>query len=55
MNKKLNKRQVAYEVIRKRIIEGVYVPGQRIIIDQIAKEVGSSHIPVREAIHQLES
>lgn len=55
MNKKPNKRQVAYEVIRKRIIEGVYVPGQRIIIDQIAKEVGSSHIPVREAIHQLES
>ncbi|MFD2215474.1 GntR family transcriptional regulator [Metabacillus endolithicus] len=55
MNKKPNKRQIAYEVIRKRIIEGVYVPGQRIIIDQIAKEVGSSHIPVREAIHQLES
>lgn len=55
MSKKLNKRQVAYEVIRKRIIDGAYVPGQRIIIDQIAKEVGSSHIPVREAIHQLES
>ncbi|MDQ0175359.1 GntR family transcriptional regulator [Bacillus chungangensis] len=54
-NKKLNKRQYAYEVIRKRILNGTYVPGQRIIIDQIAKEVGSSHIPVREAIHQLES
>jgi DNA-binding GntR family transcriptional regulator len=55
MNKKINKRQYAYEVIRSRIVEGIYVPGQRIIIDQIAKEVGSSHIPVREAIHQLES
>ncbi|WP_406600314.1 GntR family transcriptional regulator [Metabacillus sediminilitoris] len=55
MEKKLNKRQYAYEVIRSRIIDGVYVPGQRIIIDQIAKEVGSSPIPVREAIHQLES
>lgn len=55
MEKKLNKRQYAYEVIRSRIVEGVYGPGQRIIIDQIAKEVGSSHIPVREAIHQLES
>ena len=54
-NRKLNKRQYAYEVIRKRILNGTYVPGQRIIIDQIAKEVGSSHIPVREAIHQLES
>lgn len=54
-NKKLNKRQYAYQVIRSRILEGVYVPGQRIVIDQIAKEVNSSHIPVREAIHQLES
>src|SRR5699024_8293933 len=50
-----NKRQNAYQVIRNRIIEGTYVPGKRIIIDQIAKEVESSHIPVREAIHQLES
>lgn len=54
-NKKLNKKQYAYQVIRNRIIEGTYAPGQRIIIDQIAKEVESSHIPVREAIHQLES
>mgnify|MGYP001340680546 CR=1 FL=1 len=53
--KKLNKRQYAYQVIRSRILDGTYVPGQRIIIDQIAKEVNSSHIPVREAIHQLES
>jgi|SRR5690625_514584 len=54
-NKKLNKRQYAYQVLRSRILDGTYVPGQRIIIDQIAKEVQSSHIPVREAIHQLES
>jgi DNA-binding GntR family transcriptional regulator len=52
---KLNKRQYAYKVILSRILDGSYVPGQRIIIDQIAKEVGSSHIPVREAIHQLEA
>lgn len=52
---KLNKRQYAYEVVRSRILDGVYVPGQRIIIDQIAKEVGSSHIPVREAMRQLEA
>ncbi|HEX6593974.1 MAG TPA: GntR family transcriptional regulator [Bacillota bacterium] len=55
MVKKLNKRQYAYQVIRSRIVDGTYVPGQRIVIDQIAKEVRSSHIPVREAIHQLES
>lgn len=55
MTNKLNKRQFAYQVIRARILDGTYVPGQRLIIDQIAKEVQSSHIPVREAIHQLES
>jgi DNA-binding GntR family transcriptional regulator len=55
MENKMNKRQYAYKVIRTRIVDGTYAPGQRIIIDQIAKEVGSSHIPVREAIHQLES
>src|SRR5690625_3126227 len=54
-NKNLNKRQYAYQVLRTRILDGTYVPGQRIVIDQIAKEVNSSHIPVREAIHQLES
>src|SRR5699024_9908943 len=54
MVKKINKRQYAYQVIRSRIIDGTYVPGQRIVIDQIAKEVRSSHIPVREAMHQLE-
>ena len=54
-NTKVSKRQYAYNVIKAKIVDGTYVPGQRIIIDQIAKEVGSSHIPVREAIHQLES
>lgn len=51
----MNKRQYAYKVIHTRIVDGTYAPGQRIIIDQIAKEIGCSHIPVREAIHQLES
>lgn len=52
---KMNKRQYAYHVIRSRIVDGTYTSGQRLVIDQIAKEVQSSHIPVREAIHQLES
>ncbi|MBB6451297.1 DNA-binding GntR family transcriptional regulator [Geomicrobium halophilum] len=52
---KVNKTQYAYEVIRTRILDGIYTQGQRIIIDQIAREVGSSHIPVREALRQLES
>ncbi|MFZ3578434.1 GntR family transcriptional regulator [Virgibacillus sp. DJP39] len=52
---KENKQQKAYRVIKARIIERVFVPGQRIVIDQLAKELNSSSIPVREAIRQLES
>lgn len=52
---KESKQQKAYRVIKARIIERVFVPGQRIVIDQLAKELDSSSIPVREAIRQLES
>lgn len=50
-----NKTQIAYEYILSRIESGVYGPGYRIIIDQIARELGLSSIPVREAIRQLEA
>lgn len=52
---KENKQQKAYRIIKARIIERIFVPGQRIVIDQIAKELKSSSIPIREAIRQLES
>ncbi|GAK12408.1 transcriptional regulator, GntR family [Geomicrobium sp. JCM 19039] len=45
----------AYMLVKERILDGTYLPGQRLVIDQIAKEVGSSHIPVREAIRKLEA
>lgn len=51
----ISKSQYAYEFIREKIIDGIYGPGQRIIIDQIAKELGTSTIPIREAIRNLES
>lgn len=51
----VNKSKYAYDVLRSRILDGTYSPGQRIILDQFAKEVGSSHIPVREAMRRLES
>lgn len=50
-----NKQQKIYRVLKERIIERIYVPGQRIVIDQIAKELQTSTIPVREAIRQLEA
>ncbi|WP_066396431.1 GntR family transcriptional regulator [Neobacillus mesonae] len=53
-NQSISKTQYAYEYLRTQILDGVYGPGQRIIIDQVAKELGASTIPVREAIRQLE-
>lgn len=50
-----NKTQMAYEYILTHIEQGAYGPGYRIVIDQIAKELNLSSIPVREAIRQLEA
>ncbi|MBS4210254.1 GntR family transcriptional regulator [Bacillus sp. FJAT-50079] len=55
MNMKENKQQKAYRIIKSRIVERVYAPGQRLVIDQLAKELASSSIPIREAIRQLEA
>jgi DNA-binding GntR family transcriptional regulator len=52
-NKKLNKQEYAYKIIRERILDGSYSPGYRIVINQIAKELDSSAIPIREALRQL--
>ncbi len=39
--------------VKKFIITGRYLPGQRIVIDSLAKELGVSVTPVREALHYL--
>ncbi|WP_035098403.1 GntR family transcriptional regulator [Anoxybacteroides tepidamans] len=53
-SKKLNKQQHAYEIIRERIMTGVYAPGQRVVTSQLAAELSVSIIPVREALKKLE-
>ncbi|MGV3489316.1 MAG: GntR family transcriptional regulator [Tuberibacillus sp.] len=50
-----NKHQYAYNVLRSRILNGTYSPGHRIVIDQMAKELSLSAIPIREAIRNLEA
>ncbi|MEO0998731.1 MAG: GntR family transcriptional regulator, partial [Pseudomonadota bacterium] len=45
----------AYEVIRSAIIEGRYVPGDRITESEIAGTAEVSRTPVREALHRLEA
>lgn len=45
----------AYESLRRWIAEGVYQPGDRLVLDRIARELGISVVPVREAIRRLEA
>lgn len=44
---------LAHEEIQKRITDGVYKVDQRLLIDALAKEFGTSLIPIREALARL--
>nr|WP_158867727.1 GntR family transcriptional regulator [Leifsonia sp. AG29] len=50
-----SKSQLAYEFIRARIDDGRYGSGLRLVLGQIAGELGVSVVPVREAIRRLEA
>src|SRR6266516_4130223 len=52
---KRNKHEQAYSIIRERIFNGTYVPGYRLVIDGLARELGISPVPIREAIRRLEA
>ena len=43
------------EVLLQRILDGTYLPGERIIETRVARELGVSPGPVREALRELES
>ena len=46
--------EIAHDAIRDGILTGRHAPGQRLIADDLAKELGVSRMPVREALHRLE-
>jgi len=46
---------LAYEHIRRAIVEGQLAPGQRIVAQVVAAEAGISRIPVMQALRRLES
>ncbi|GAA4430963.1 GntR family transcriptional regulator [Georgenia halophila] len=50
-----SKSQRAYEHLHERIESGAYGPGYRLVLDTIAREIGVSVVPVREAIRRLEA
>ena len=51
----VSKSHIAYEHLRERITRGAYGPGYRLVLDQLARELGMSVVPVREAIRRLEA
>jgi DNA-binding GntR family transcriptional regulator len=51
----VNKQERTYEILRDRIHAGVYAPKARLNIDALARELGVSPIPVREALRRLEA
>src|SRR5579883_1391834 len=50
-----NKQERAYTVLRRRILDGTYASGYRLNIDALARELGLSKVPIREAIRRLEA
>ena len=46
-------KQSAYDYIKERLIRGALSAGDRLSPAALAREIGTSHIPVREAISQL--
>jgi len=50
-----SKQERTYAILRERILGGSYSPGHRLVIDQLARELEVSQMPVREAIRRLEA
>ncbi|MFC2164148.1 GntR family transcriptional regulator [Acidobacteriota bacterium] len=54
-NKSKTLREIVYDKLKKKIIYGDIVPGETISVGSLAKEFGTSLIPVREALFQLDA
>ncbi|HYZ02533.1 MAG TPA: GntR family transcriptional regulator [Candidatus Binatia bacterium] len=51
----MNKTEATYRALRERILQGTYAPGQRLVLSTLARELGVSSVPVREALRRLEA
>jgi DNA-binding GntR family transcriptional regulator len=49
------KQDLVYQTLREAIMHCALAPGQRLVIEEIARELAVSPIPVREALQQLQS
>ena len=50
-----SKKDLAYDKIKRAIIEGKFKPDERLVISELAIQLGISEIPIREAINRLNS
>ena len=44
---KISKAEQAYAILKQRILDGTFGPGQRLVIDQLGREYGISSVPWR--------
>ena len=49
------KQEYVYSWLRDAILDGTLQPGERLVIDEVARRLEVSSIPVREALHLLQS
>jgi DNA-binding GntR family transcriptional regulator len=49
------KKDLVYDHLRSEILRGTFAPGERIVIDGLASQLGVSQIPIREALQQLQA
>jgi DNA-binding GntR family transcriptional regulator len=48
-------REWAYDYLKSNVLSGHFNPGERLTEEHLAKSMGVSRTPVREALHKLES
>lgn len=48
-------REKAYEYLKASVLSGHFTPGERLTEEHLAKKLGVSRTPIREALHKLES
>lgn len=55
MTQGISKSEQVYRALHQGIIDGKYTPGYRFVLDRIARDMGFSPVPVREAVRRMEA
>ncbi|WMJ16249.1 GntR family transcriptional regulator [Geobacillus proteiniphilus] len=51
----LTRSEWVYEKLKEAILSGELAPGERLVVDHLARKLGTSSIPVRETLRRLEA